>query len=190
MRSYKQYMNYVIVAVVELINIVIIPLVNSAFEGAVVLPTTPLGWILWAITNLCSVILSLMLLTAFLNQGKENVKENKYFKEAEEILINLSFKKDIKIKKPDSPVQHRAKIYGKKGVKMALGVLLSSVAISNAVIVFNLASLLGAIMGAVFALIFGYFAMIKEEDYWTVEYYKYAKLEEEKNTEVIKNDKD
>lgn len=195
-------MYYIIIFVVSMILMLVLPMFSSNgtnISFAFIFPTTTIGWIVYIGTSLVNSLANLFIFFSFMSQGKVNIRDEPKFKEANQILLDLSLRHADLQAVPRSPKRWKTYQYSHKGTSLFLGSLFSAFALTNAILAFDVVALVSYAISVVFILIFGYFQMKTSEEYWTEEYYRYAKLEEKKyaeaeyaeaEKEVIINDKD
>ncbi len=128
--------------------------------------------------------LNVLIFHSFVCQGKVNVKQNKNYLEANDLLDKV---KADKKRNPISPTKFNLELYGKKGTTIFLTSGLALVAFSQAIFTYNWQELLTYGFVIVMGLIFGVMTMLKVESYWTTEYLEWAKWVKAKE-EVIQND--
>lgn len=150
-------------------------------------PDTSVGWIVWIGTKIIVATINILIFHSFMCQAKLNVKENQNFKDAQEILIKAKQEK-----LPKSPSKWKAEQYGRKGVFIFICTALATVALTQAILTFDWVSMLTYLFTIVIGIIFGILQMKKAEEYWTDEYYRYAKMiqEESKKEEKEGDQKD
>ena len=95
-----QYLYYIIIVIFTIVILVFMPMLGSSVEGGLNLPQTPSAWIIFIITRVAVAITNIIIFYSFMQQAKLNVQGNKYYKEANEILIKA---KTVIEKKPLSP---------------------------------------------------------------------------------------
>lgn len=185
MNKVTNYIYYIVIGVVSILSIIVFPLIGSQFDVSLSLPTSVIGWLLYVGSALATGLVNIIIFSGFINQAKINISENAMYKEAEQILLDLSIKKPNKQKLPRSPRVYLANQYSKKGITIFVGSMLSCFVFTNAVINYNLVVLLTYIFTIMFGIVFGVIQMKSTEKYWCDEYYRYAhyelkKYEEEK----------
>ena len=121
----------------------------------------------------------MMIFHSFVKQAKINVRNDKNFKEANEILEVHKPKGYV----PRSPHKFLGIIYGKKGVIVFGSSLLSVIALGQALLTFDFASFISYLLTIIMGCVFGYLTMKQNELYWTSEYLDYAKKILKENTE-------
>lgn len=185
MEKIKQYLYYIIIAIISMIALFFFPMLGSTVNAEWVLPTTTVGWIIWSITKLIIVVLNILIFHCFILQAKENIKDNDKYKEANNILARTKSKEY----KPRSPEEFFKKEYSGKGISLAIFTALSTIALTQAILTFDWVSMLTYFFTILFGIIFGILEMKKTESFWTEEYYDYAKkIELEKISEDENND--
>ena len=179
--KWKQYQYYILIAVISLIVLFVVPLFGSGISAAWVLPTTSIGWFLFISTKLAVAALNFMILHCFILQGKTNILSNERYLAATKILLEETRDKDLI---PLSPRQWHAGVYGKKGITLFITSLLSTFCFSQAVLSFDVATMLTYLGTIICGVISGILAMNNEEIYWTETYYQYAIYKKEQIEEA------
>lgn len=90
---------------------------------------------------------------------------------------------NIKELMPKSPLQHNRDIYGKKGITIFITSILGTISLTQAVLAFDVITMLTYLFTIIMGIIFGVIQMGYEEIYWTEDYYKYAILIRDKEAE-------
>ena len=177
----KQYLYYVIIGIFTFIVLVFMPMLGSSLDGGLKLPEGKGAWIMFVITRVFIAITNIIIFYSFMQQAKLNVRNNEYYKAANEILLKT---KNAKEKKPMSPKKWEASQYLKKGTTIALGTVFALFSLSQAILTYKYTDLISYVILIFSATVFGIFQMKKAEIYWTTEYYRYAKMIEEENKPV------
>ena len=170
---------YIVIAILSLLALTFLPLLGSTVGLALNIPTTVAGWIVYVVTKLIVCVLNMMIFHSFVKQAKINVRDDKNFKEANEILDVHKPKGYV----PRSPHKFLGIIYGKKGVIVFGSSLLSVIALGQALLTFDFASFLSYLLTIIMGCVFGFLTMKQNEVYWTSEYLDYAKKILKENTE-------
>ena len=100
----RQYLYYIIIAVISFISVVFLPMVGSTIGLDWNLPNTATGWVVWAASRAIVATINVLIFYSFMEQAKLNVKENARYKEANEILLRARKKEH----KPLSPEKWQA----------------------------------------------------------------------------------
>lgn len=166
----SQYSNYIIIAVASIISVFFFPFVGSELGLALTLPDTIAGWIVFVGTKLWVAAINILIFHCFVSQARLNVKENKRYLEAEEIMLHTS-----NAAKPLSPQQFFVREYGVKGSSVFIVSVLSAFSLAQAVLTFDLLMMLSYLFTIIMGLIAGFIEMKKVEEYWTIDYPNYAK---------------
>ena len=175
--KWQQYQYYIIIGVVSFIALFFFPMIGSSVGLAWALPTTAAGWIVYTITKLCVAALNLLIFHCFILQAKVNSKTHPNYLEAQTILN--------KLESPDgeeapSPKQYFAGVYGKKGITIFVSTLLAAIGLTQAVLIFDLATMLTYVFTIIVGIVFGILQMNQTEIYWQEVYLRYAKETERK----------
>lgn len=170
--KFKQYQYYIIIGVVSVIALLFLPLIGSEAGLAWKIPDTLAGWTVFVVGKLIVAVINILVFHCFNMQGKENIKENPLYIEALNIL-------DIKLNSdnyaPKSPEVWSRQVYGKKGVTVFCTSLLSTVGLTQAVLTFDFVSMFTYLFTITMGIIFGILQMNEAENYWTREFWRYAK---------------
>ena len=177
----RQYLYYVIIGIFTFIVLVFMPMLGSSIDGGLKLPQGKGAWVMFVITRLFIAITNIIIFYSFMQQAKLNVRNNEYYKAANEILLKT---KNAKEKKPMSPKKWETSQYLKKGTTIALGTVFALFSLSQAILTYKYTDLISYVLLIFSATVFGIFQMKKAEIYWTTEYYRYAKMVEEENKPV------
>lgn len=167
----RLYMYYFVIGITSFIALVFIPMVGSELQAGWNLPNTLAGWIVWVSTKLIMSTINVLIFHAFICQAKINVKDNDKYREALNILGKIRVKNYI----PRSPTKFFAGEYGKKGIAIFISTALASVSLTQAILTFDWIAMLTYLFTIILGLIFGLLEMRRVEDFWTGEFYDYAK---------------
>lgn len=177
----KQYLYYVIIGIFTFIVLVFMPMLGSSIDGGLQLPKGKGAWVMFVITRVFIAVTNIIIFYSFMQQAKLNVRNNKEYIEANEILLRVKNKRE---KKPMSPKKWESSQYLKKGTTIALGTVFALFSLSQAILTYKYTDLISYVVLIFSATVFGVFQMKKAEVYWTTEYYRYAKMIEEENKPV------
>ena len=182
---------YIIIFIASMLVLIFVPMIGSdAPEIKKMLPKNSGEWAVYITTKLCVSTLNLVIFISFTKQGKLNVRNEKSFIEANEILMKV---KPSKKYRPLSPREWQGKVYSTKGISLFVSSALGLVSFSFAMIKYDWMALISYAVVIVMGIIFGLMQMYKSEEYWTIEYYQYAlyiknKQEQNKESEVLTDD--
>jgi hypothetical protein len=179
--KWKQYQYYVIIGVVSLIALFFLPMVGSEVGLAFVLPNTVAGWIVYITSKLLVAALNVIIFHCFILQAKINIKDNPNYLAALDLLRRMD---QNNYPNPRSPQEYFREIYGKKGITIFITTILAAIGLTQAVLTFNLISMLSYLFTVLMGLIFGILQMNQTEIFWTEEFYEYAKTLCEKRVEM------
>lgn len=176
--QYKQYQNYALIAIISIISIVFFPFVGSNASATCVFPTTAVGWIIYLFTKLAVVGINMSLFYCFMEQAKANVKDNPRYIEANEILQRYNIIQTIFL----GPDEWTRKQYLVKGTTVSITTALSTFALTQAILTFDWMAMITYLITIIFGTLFGVIQMNVAENYWTNDFYYYAKkIEQERN---------
>lgn len=179
----NKYLYYALIFLLSLITLFALPMLGSEVGLGFNLPSTAAGWVVWIISNIAASILNVLMFHAFIKQGKLNILLHPNYLAANELLrINNIGKVEL----PLSPKQWHSRQYRNKGITLFVFTLLGTVAFGQAILTFNLVKFISQVIVLLCGLVFGFMEMKATEDYWTIEYYEYAKLEVEKKQQLEK----
>ena len=175
MDKIKQWVYYFIIGIVSMIALCFLPMIGSSVGLGWNTPNTLVGWIVWIVVKLIVAVLNVLIFHCFMLQAKINIKENEKYVEAQEIL-RTNNKKEFA---PRSPHIWNRQQYGQKGITIFITTALSTVALTQAMLTFDWMSMLTYLFTIIMGLIFGVMQMKTAEDYWTDEFWQYAKQTKE-----------
>lgn len=171
----KEYKNYGIIAVASLFAIFFLPMIGSTTNLGWKLPYTFVGWIVWIITKCLVAMLNIIIFHSFMEQAKVNVKDNPYYIEANQILMRYGQLSDLIPRDPDTWVKLQ---YKHKGTTIAITTIISAIGLTQAILTFSWLDMLSYMFTVAMGFIFGILQMDRAEEYWTGEYWQYAKMVE------------
>lgn len=180
--KWKQYQYYVIISVISLVALFFLPMLGSSAGLAWALPSTFAGWVVYITSKLLVAILNILIFHCFILQGKVNIQDNEKYLEALRILAIYGI---AEAARPRSPEEYHSAIYGKKGATIFITSLLSAIGLTQAVLTFDLISMLTYFFTVLMGVIFGILQMNQVEIYWTEEFYSYAKYIEKTRREEV-----
>lgn len=171
MDKIKQWMYYLIIALISLVTLIFLPMVGSTADLGWNLPNTTVGWVIWIVVKLIVAGIGVLIFHCFMLQAKINIKDDPKYKEANKLLEQCQHRKE---RIPRSPLVWNRQQYGKKGVSIFVITALSTVALTQAILTFDYMSMLTYLFTIVMNLIFGILQMKSAEEYWTTEYWEHA----------------
>lgn len=180
MKNWRQYQNYIIIGLLSALSIFFLPMLGSSIGLGFILPNTPAGWIVYVATKLCIIVINIMIFDQFVKQAKVNVRDNPKFIEAENILLTESKSGEEEIM-PTS--FYLNKMYRSKVITTVIFSILGVFGFTNAILTFDVVSMLSYLFTIGMGIIFGWVAMNNAEEIWTVNHYKYAKKIERERLE-------
>ena len=170
--KWRQYQNYIIIAIISLFSLFFLPMLGSTVGLAWVLPNTVAGWVVYVVSKLLVAALNIIIFHCFILQAKVNSKDHPNYLAAIDILRRVEDKKELA---PRSPSQYFAGLYGKKGTAIFFSTIIAAVGLTQAVLTFDWISMLTYFFTILMGIIFGILEMNQTEIYWTEEYLNYAK---------------
>ena len=181
--KFKSIMYYLIIGVISILSTTFLPMVGSEIGLSFNLPNTIPGWIVWSASRLAVALLNIVLFTCFMKQAKVNVRKDKRYLEAQNILDEVEKQKVLK---PKSPKQWERGQYLSKGMTIFISSILSAIGFSQAILMFDLMAFLSYSFTIIMGCVFGFMQMNKAEEYYTSEYLAYARMKQ-KELEADKN---
>lgn len=172
----QQYSNYIIIAICSILSLIFFPFLGSEIGMAFVLPTTIAGWVVYVATKLCVGGLNLVIFHSFIQQAKINASTHENYIRAMSILQSTKDEKYI----PMSPKQFYRKEYGIKGTTIFITSILSAIALSQAILTFDIATFLTYLFTIIFGIIAGILEMQKCYEWNTMQLLDYAIYYEKK----------
>lgn len=169
--QWKKIQYYAIIGIISLIALFFLPMIGSEAGLQWNLPTTFVGWCVYVISKLLVATINILIFHCFVQQAKVNIKDNEKYLEAQRILTESK----INLEVPRAPSEYLHAIYGKKSVTIFITTLLSAIGLTQAVLTFDWISMLTYFFTILMGLIFGIIQMNETEQYWTEEYWCYAK---------------
>lgn len=174
----NQILYYIIIGVISICAVVVVPLISSDMNAGFNFPDTTLGWILYVGSGAFVATINMVIFYSFQQQAKINISKDEKKLEADNILFKLALKHPQKVKKPRSPRRYNTQAYGVKGTTTFITSFLASLVFVQAVIRFDFISMIVYALTMLFGLVLGFINMKNAENYWTIEYYEYAKMKE------------
>lgn len=179
--QWKQWQYYAIIGIISAVALFFLPMIGSEAGLAWRIPDTFVGWVVYITSKLLVATLNILIFHCFILQGKVNIENDEKYLEANQILERELNKKELA---PKSPEQWSKQVYSKKGVTIFVTSILSAVGLTQAVLTFDWVSMLTYFFTVLMGIIFGILQMNATEDYWTGEYWQYAKNVEKANREA------
>ena len=171
MDKVKQWMYYFLIGIVSLMSLCFLPMIGSDVGLGWNLPNTAVGWIVWIVVKLIVAVLNVLLFHCFMQQAKINIKDNERYQEALRILRMINLEDYV----PRGPVEWTVLQYKQKGITIFITTALSTVALTQAILSFDWMAMLTYLFTIIMGLIFGIMQMKTAEEYWTDEFWQYAK---------------
>lgn len=177
-RQLRQYIYYILIFVISFLVLVFLPMIGTDLDMGFRFPETPAAWTVFIITKSITAFVNVMLFYCFNQQALLNVKNDERYIKANEILGMLDIKREFK---PRSPRQYNFRLYAGKGTTIFLSSVLSTFALSQAILTYDWISLLTYSLVIIFGVIFGFISMYSSMDYWTIEFPLYAEMMQRNN---------
>lgn len=182
--QFRIYVNYFIIAIVSIFSCAFLPMIGSTVGLSWNLPSNTVEWIVWITTKVIVGVINMILFYCFMEQAKINVRNDERYIKANTILDRIR-SREIK---PKGPHRWQAGQYGVKGTTIFITSALSTFALTQAILSYDIISLITYLFTITMGIIFGILQMRKAELYWTDEYYMYALQKQDEKECVEKND--
>ena len=184
-RELRQFVYYILIFVISFLVLVFLPMIGTDLTMDFKFPETPAAWVVFIVTKSITALVNVMLFYCFNQQALLNVRQDERYIKANEILGKCNIKKEYK---PRSPREYNFKLYAGKGTSIFISSILSTFALSQAILTYDWISLLTYSLVITFGIIFGFISMYSGMDYWTVEFPLYAEMMQKENQKEIEND--
>ena len=175
-----QYHNYIVIGAVSCVALFVLPFIGSEAGLAFNIPNTAAGWIVYVAAKVSTAVINIVLFHCFTAQGKEEAMSSKTYQEAVKILSECTEKAT---ERPRSPREWSRAVYGRKLVLVALASILGAFSIAQAVLVFDWVLAISHALTIVGGLVFGLISHDAAKRYWEEEFWRYAKMKEDKTDE-------
>lgn len=172
----RDYAYYAIVAVTSLVMVCVLPMFGSEIGLGWNIPTTKAGWLLYGVTKGSAAVCNVTIFHCFVRQGVYNVRDNPRYVEACTILDKLAPET-----RPRSPARYYARAYGFKGTGVFVFSAASVIGLTTAILTYDVIAAVAYVVTVVFGVVFGVLQMRNTEDYFTNEFWRYAKEREAEN---------
>ena len=175
-KKVQDYLYYFIIAIISLCAMLVIPCFGSTVGMEWNFPNSVVGWIVFITSKLTVAIVNILIFHGFIKQSRINIRDNSNYLEAMKILNDVGRKTYT----PRSLAEINKKEYGHKMITIFISSMFSAFSFSQAILTFDITSLISYSITVLFGIIFGLLEMKKYEDYYTHEFVDYAKYIQEK----------
>ncbi len=172
----QDYLYYFMIAIISLCAMFVIPCFGSTVGMEWNFPNSVVGWIVFITSKLTVAIVNILIFHGFIKQSRINIRDNPNYLEAMKILNDVGRKTYT----PRSLAEINKKEYGHKMITIFISSMFSAFSFSQAILTFDITSLISYSITVLFGIIFGLLEMKKYEDYYTHEFVDYAKYIQEK----------
>lgn len=180
----NQHIYYVLIFLLSAIALFVAPLFGSNLGLTLAFPQTKAAWVVYVTVKLFVAMINVLLFHCFVRQAKLNIKDDPRFIEAQTIMGKLR----QTVQHARSPHTYFGQLYRRKGTTIFATTLLSAVVLTNAILTWDITSLITYATTVVMGLIFGILKMKDVEVYWTEEYYVFALEQLEAHEKAIAAD--
>ena len=181
--KWRLYQNYIIIAILSFVSVVILPLFGSQVGVGFILPDTTAGWVVYFVTKSAIVAINVLIFDQFMRQAKVNVRDNELYIKAEALLLYANDDEELL-----PTTELIAKMYRSKIVSTIIFSILGVFGFTQAILTFDYVQMLSYTITIVIALVFGWVSMNQAEEIWTVHHYKWALKTKKTDEEAQKND--
>ena len=150
---FSRYLYYGLIFVLSLITLFFLPMLGSEAGLDFDIPNTPIGWVVWSVSNLTAAILNVLMFHCFIKQGKQNILDHPSYLEANNLLL---IHRIMDIVLPRSPKTWHSQQYRRKGIMLFLFTILGTISFGQAILTFNLVKFLSQAIVLLTGLIFGF----------------------------------
>ena len=175
-KKVQDYLYYFMIAIISLCAMFVIPCFGSTVGMEWNFPNSVAGWIVFITSKLTVAIVNILIFHGFIKQSRINIRDNPNYLEAMKILNDVGRKAYT----PRSLAEINKKEYGHKMIAIFISSIFSAFSFSQAILTFDITSLISYSITVLFGIIFGLLEMKKYEDYYTHEFVDYAKYVQEK----------
>ena len=175
-KKIQDYLYYFIIAIISLCAMFVIPCFGSTVGMEWNFPNSVVGWIVFITSKLTVAIVNILIFHGFIKQSRINIRDNPAYLEAMQILNDVGRKTYT----PRSLAEINKKEYGHKMITIFISSMFSAFSFSQAILTFDITSLISYSITVLFGIIFGLLEMKNYEDYYTHEFVDYAKYVQEK----------
>lgn len=172
----KDNMNWIMIAVLAIMMVVLSCLSSVNGNIQFVFPETAWGWVLLVAPKLVIAVLGYMIWTNFFDKGKQTASKTDEYKQAQKILSDIQGKTDKNIIDVVNPVVWEKKTKIKKGIKVTITTALTTFVIAELVVSFSIASLVGTLVSLLISAVWGLQMMTDAEEKYSIGYLRYASL--------------
>lgn len=174
----RDYLYYTIIAVASLVMVCVLPMFGSDVGLGFNLPNTKAGWVLYCVTKGSAAVCNVTIFHCFVRQGVYNVRDNERYKEACAILDKMAAETT-----PRAPGRFYAHAYGFKGLGVFVFSVASVIGLTSALLTYDVIAAVSYMLTVVMGIVFGVMQMRSTEEYFTTEFWRYAKLKESEEKE-------
>ena len=175
-KKVQDYLYYFMIAIISLCAMFVIQCFGSTVGMEWNFPNSVVGWIVFITSKLTVAIVNILIFHGFIKQSRINIRDNPAYLEAMQILNDVGRKTYT----PRSLAEINKKEYGHKMITIFISSMFSAFSFSQAILTFDITSLISYSITVLFGIIFGLLEMKKYEDYYTHEFVDYAKYIQEK----------
>lgn len=176
-QSIRKFLNgyiwYSVIFTLSLVSLFVMPMIGTEVGLSIELPNTFAGWTVWAVTNTTSAALNVLIFHSFIKQGKLNIKDEKEYVEANNLLLINNIARE---EEPRSPKKYHRSLYRSKGTTLFLFTVLGTISFSSAIITFDIVKFISQFITILIGIVCGLLQMKAVEEYWVLEYPEFAKM--------------
>lgn len=172
----KDNMNWILIAILSVVQIALSCLTTINGDVQFVIPHTVTGWIFLIVPKVAISFVGYMIWMNFFDKGKMNAYKSEEYKKSQKILNDIQAKSNTNIIDVVNPKEWEVKTKVKKGIRMVIMLALTAFLVSELLVHFSIASLMGSLLSLLISMFYGYQMMNAAEEMFSSGYLKYALL--------------
>lgn len=172
----KDNMNWILIAILSIVQIALSCLSTVNGDVQFVIPKTATGWIFLIVPKVAISFVGYMIWMNFFDKGKLNAYQSEEYKKSQKILNEIQSKSNTNIIDVVNPKEWEVKTKVKKGARMVVMLALTAFLVSELLVHFTVASLMGSLLSLLISMFYGYQMMNAAEEMFSLGYLKYALL--------------
>ena len=172
----KENMNWILIAILSIVQIALSCLSTVNGDVQFVIPHTVTGWIFLIVPKVAISFVGYMIWMNFFDKGKMNAYKTEEYKKSQTILNEIQANSKENIIQVVNPKEWEIKTKIRKGIRMVIMLALTAFLVSELLVHFSIASLMGSILSLLISMFYGYQMMNLAEEMFSNGYLKYALL--------------
>lgn len=172
----KDNMKWILIVVLSITQIGLSCLSTVNGDVQFIVPTTVTGWIFLIVPKVAISFVGYMIWMNFFDKGKENAYKTEEYKRSQKILCEIQSKSTKNVIDVVNPKAWEAKVKIKKGIRVVVMLAATAFLVSELLVHFTVASLMGSILSLLISVFYGIQMMNSAEEMFSSGYLKYALL--------------